>query len=94
MNSNELSTSLAVAGIGTTVYTSFMPPFNKVLNSPPTPENLVQIRSTEVFAGIMVTALGVALALLTHTKAPAVVAITVVVGMTTVYETSLRKGMQ
>lgn len=92
MNNTELSTALAVATIGTTVYTSFMPPFNKVLNAPATNDNLLQIRSTEVFAGVMVLSLGIALGLITKTKSPFVVAVTVVGGMTIVYETSLRKG--
>lgn len=91
MSENEMAASLAVVSIGTTIYTSFLPPFPRVLDSNPTPKTTEQVRISELFAGFTTIAVGSALTFATKSRMPVSVAITIALVMTTVYEVSLRK---
>lgn len=88
---SEMAASLAVVSIGTSMYTSFCPPFPRVLDSNPTPHNVEQVRISEMFAGMTTLAVGFALTLVTKSRMPVSVAFTVAVVMTVVYEVSLRR---
>lgn len=91
MSTGETATSLAVVTLGASVYTSFMPPFSRVLSTERTPEGEALIRQTEIYCGAVVLTLGVALGFIVKSKVPPAMAVLTVVGMTGVYEMSMRK---
>jgi len=94
MSEGGIAASMAVITVGTTVYTSFCPPFPKVLASQPEPRTSEQVRTAELFAGSVTLAVGFGLGMVSGSRMPVAVAVSVVAAMTLVYEVSLRKVLQ
>lgn len=92
MADGELAASLAVVTVGTTIYTSFLPPFPRVLAAPFTPQTATAVRTSECFAAAATLGVGTTLTFITKGKMPLAVAVTTVLAMTVVYEYSLRRS--
>lgn len=91
MSESGMAAALAVISIGTTTYTSFCPPFPKVLAAEPDRRTNDQVRTAELFAGMVTLAAGLGLGLASGSKMPIAVAVSVVAVMTMVYEVSLQR---
>lgn len=92
MADGEMAASLAVVTVGTTIYTSFLPPFPRVLAAEFTPQNAQAVRVSETFAGFTTIAVGGTLSFITKGKMPLAVAVITVIALTMVYEFSLRRN--